>query len=523
MREANEFKEQGNKEVARKNYAKAAELYSKAIRLHPDPVFLANRSLCYQQLRQLPKALEDARAAIALDPKYWKAYLRASQALVALGQFGEGIAVLQQARQALPEEVHVRRELEAVEILQSYFNAVDGHMAAGEWADALRKIDALLAKMPSTATLLLKKVTALSSNGEVEKALKTLQGEEAMLQAEEPEQFFVLKATVHRLLNNFDQSREATQQGLRRLPGSAALTACQQLLTRLEEAKEQGNRRFQAKDWDGAAAAYKAGLELDAANRKFNAVLRSNLASCFMKKGQMREALAQARQATELDADFAKAFAKRGEIEKELKKFECALTCLNRAKQLDPSLALEGKLAEVSRAMKKVARKDFYEVLGVEKKASAEEIKKAYKKLVYKYHPDKNSASKEQQEQAEKKFKEVTEAYDVLSDAQKRKRYDLGMHDDGDGGFHHQHASQPNFNMNDIFRQQGAEGTTFRMFFSPGSSNTFNMGNMFGQANGRRGAARGPGGSAPNFGGSASDFGGMDDMEEILKQFMGRR
>lgn len=64
--------------------------------------------------------------------------------------------------------------------------------------------------------------------------------------------------------------------------------------------------------------------------------------------------------------------------------------------------------------------KDYYQALGVDKKASQDEIKKAYRKLAVKYHPDKNPGSKT----AEEKFKEISEAYEVLGDAEKRKQYD---------------------------------------------------------------------------------------------------
>ncbi|EGT5270184.1 molecular chaperone DnaJ [Clostridioides difficile] len=78
-------------------------------------------------------------------------------------------------------------------------------------------------------------------------------------------------------------------------------------------------------------------------------------------------------------------------------------------------------------------KRDYYEVLGISKGAEAQEIKKAYRKLAMKYHPDRNPGDKE----AEEKFKEINEAYEVLSDDTKRKTYDQFGHDglNGQGGF----------------------------------------------------------------------------------------
>ena len=91
-------------------------------------------------------------------------------------------------------------------------------------------------------------------------------------------------------------------------------------------------------------------------------------------------------------------------------------------------------------------KRDYYEILGVEKGASPDEIKKAYRKLALKYHPDRNPDNKK----AEDKFKEAAQAYDVLSTQEKRKKYDQFGHAgmEGSGQAHYQ-------DMGDIFQQFG--------------------------------------------------------------------
>ncbi len=112
-----------------------------------------------------------------------------------------------------------------------------------------------------------------------------------------------------------------------------------------------------------------------------------------------------------------------------------------------------------------MAKRDYYEILGVDKGASADEIKKAYRKVAIQYHPDKNPDNKE----AEEKFKEAAEAYEVLSDSDKRSQYDRYGHAKGNGGFGGHHM-----NMEDIFSQFGdifgGGGSPFDSFFGGGGS-----------------------------------------------------
>ena len=94
-----------------------------------------------------------------------------------------------------------------------------------------------------------------------------------------------------------------------------------------------------------------------------------------------------------------------------------------------------------------MSKRDYYEVLGLNKGASASEIKKAYRKMAVKFHPDKNPGDKT----AEEKFKEAAEAYEVLSNQDKKARYDQFGHQAFEGGG----FGSGGMNMDDIFSQFG--------------------------------------------------------------------
>lgn len=133
---------------------------------------------------------------------------------------------------------------------------------------------------------------------------------------------------------------------------------------------------------------------------------------------------------------------------------------------------------------------DYYQVLGVAKTATSEEIKKAYRKLALKYHPDKNKGDKA----AEAKFKEINEAYAVLSNKEKRQQYDTF----GSTEFHQRFSQEDifrGFDLNSILRQFGFGGASFgnsASFRTSGSHYDFSS--IFGNAeNGMGGGCRGGG------------------------------
>jgi len=132
-----------------------------------------------------------------------------------------------------------------------------------------------------------------------------------------------------------------------------------------------------------------------------------------------------------------------------------------------------------------MATRDYYDILGVSKNANGEEIKRAYRKLAMKYHPDRNPNKKE----AEERFKEINEAYAVLSDKEKRKQYDTY----GKEGFHQR------FSQEDIFRGFDFDDILSNLFggrgrreFRYGGRGGFDFGDIFGRQAGYQETGRMP-------------------------------
>merc|ERR1712107_314744 len=142
-------------------------------------------------------------------------------------------------------------------------------------------------------------------------------------------------------------------------------------------------------------------------------------------------------------------------------------------------------LSNAKLELKKSKRKDYYKILGVDRNANDEEIKKAYRKRALVHHPDRHAgASEEEKKEHERKFKEIGEAYGVLSDSKKRSRYDHGHDlDDLEG---HGHGYGGDIDPNQIFQaffggaggggHGGMHGASFSFGGGPGGGTFFQFG-----------------------------------------------
>jgi DnaJ family protein C protein 7 len=255
----------------------------------------------------------------------------------------------------------------------------------------------------------------------------------------------------------------------------------------LKTKKEEGNEAFGAGRAAEAVQLYTEALNVFPDAIGINSTLFSNRAAAHMKIRNYQEALDDCNKAIELDETNLKAYRRKATCETALEKFEEAVRTYEKACKLDPeNRELKGLLKEAKLELKKSKRKNYYKILDISPNATDDEIRRAYRKMALKWHPDKNSESEEAKKKAEAMFKDIGEAYSVLSDPKKKSRYDAGQDlEEMEGGM-----------------SDADVGHIFEMFFGgrhPGGRGSFGYsGNPYGG-----GPFRGGGGP---FGGGGSNY-----------------
>lgn len=196
------------------------------------------------------------------------------------------------------------------------------------------------------------------------------------------------------------------------------------MVQKLDKMKEEGNGHFKAGRYQQAVDVYTAALEVDPLNKSTNSKILNNRAMCYSKQKQWQQAIQDCDKAIQLDPSYTKARKTRAKALGEGGDWEEAVRAYKSIQEQnpeEPGIAKEVRNAELE--LKKSKRKDYYKILGIEKDATEQEIKRAYRKLAVIHHPDKNPGDAD----AENRFKDIQEAHETLIDPQKRERYDSGV------------------------------------------------------------------------------------------------
>jgi DnaJ family protein C protein 7 len=185
------------------------------------------------------------------------------------------------------------------------------------------------------------------------------------------------------------------------------------IVQKLGRVKEDADSDLKARRYQAAVDKYTAALEIDPANKGTNSKMLRNMAMAKIQLKKYDAAIADCERAVSLDPQYLNARKTKANALGGAERWEDAVREWKSIQEMDPTdrtIAKEIRKAELE--LKKAQRKDYYKILGVEKTADDNQIKKAYRKLAIVHHPDKNPGDAE----AETRFKDISEAYETLSD-----------------------------------------------------------------------------------------------------------
>ncbi|EGO57868.1 hypothetical protein NEUTE1DRAFT_122217 [Neurospora tetrasperma FGSC 2508] len=423
--QAEGFKNEGNKFFKAKDYNQAIAHYTKAIVLQPESAtYLGNRAAAYMSAGKYKDALEDCTRAAELDPNNPKILLRLARIYTSLGRPEEAIATFGRI-QPPPSAKDMAPARDMLNYIQAAQKALQEGTAASMVLHPLDMAERLLgigASRPRKWVLMrgeaLLRLGDINSLGEAQNIAMSL----LRNNSQDPEALVIRGRALYASGEN-DKAIQHFRKALSCDPDFKDAIKWLRIVQRLDRMKGEGNDEYKAGRWQNALEKYTAALEIDPSNKGTNSKILQNRALCYTKLKQFDEAIADCERAISLDPSYLKARKTKANALGLAERWEDCVREWKALQELEPedrTIAQEVKRAELE--LKKSQRKDYYKILGIDKNADETQIKKAYRKLAIVHHPDKNPGDAS----AEARFKDISEAYETLSDSQKRARYDSG-------------------------------------------------------------------------------------------------
>ena len=481
------LKEKGNVLFKEKRYADAIKFYEKALDINPNAeVLFSNKGTCKKCLKEYKEAIQDYKRALEINPKNTKNMNRLASVYIIKGQLGDAKILQEKTLNLEPYNSVYKEQMATIEKILEDENKLNDKINEKKFEDAEEVCKRMLEKVTDFSELKLKYIKILIENVKLTEALKFI-NDEVNYEDKKNEEFDYLTALCLYYDGQYDKAKK--QIYLMKSKGNKTdTTDLLNKVSTIESVKNKGNEIFKQKKYEEAIEEYTKILEFDPNNKKFNSLILANRALCYQKLNKNVEALRDSNQSIKLNPFYARGYIKRGNVYMELKMFDDARADFQKAKDLDPNVTgVEAYLSSANQQAEKARKRDYYAILGVDKNADEREIKKAYKKMAMKYHPDRNSESEESKKMAEKKFIDVNDAYNVLSDPKKRSMYDQGVDplnpEEGGSGMHFGGDASEILKM--FF---GGGGSPFG-FSSGGFGNGGNIKFTFGGPGGRSGAS----------------------------------
>ena len=470
-----QMKELGNNQFKNKNYTTAIDYYTKGIQYNSsEPVLYANRATCYKCLGKYKESVSDYKKAVQLNPRNTKNMKILASVYLILGNFGEAQMLLQKCCNLEPEDSSHNYELNKAKKMVEDFEKINEKMKEQKWEDVEEQSKKLLNEASSFKELQKIYIQACLELCKFQPIIEYINNNVSSYTKSKDEEFNYLLAKAYYFKGDYDSAKREINNLIRQGFNDDKYAKLKKHIDNINNAKLKANTFFKNNNYDQAISEYTKLLEFDPENKNFMSIILTNRALCLKKQGKNMEALKDVDQAIQYNPNYSTAYIRRALIYEELKMFDDAKSDLSKAKELDPSnTKIDGYMNEANQKSEKARNRDYYQILGINRNATQPEIKKAYRKLALKYHPDRNSESEQTKKVAQRKFQDVSDAYSVLSDPKKKEMFDQGidpLNPETASGAGPAGPNGPNVNMH---FSGGDPNEIFKMFFGGNGGETF--------------------------------------------------
>ena len=421
--------------------------------------YYGNRASAFNMILRYSDAIGDCDAAVMADPSYGKAHFRKAKIQITLGDLDGAKRSYSLGMVRDPNDSKIIKEKDEVETLKRRMDLAEGLLgkrgpsssssavgggrggssgaAAGrkDAAQALRQVELVVSSCPAWDEAKLVKGEALVRLGRYDDAYKITT--QLLRTGGSSSELIFLRAQCLFGQGNLDDATKHLRQILSGDPDNAAAAAMLRGLRAVGRKKGEADNAYKGKRFPESVTLYGEALDLcpPDGSAAYRAKLHFNRASANANLRKHEEVISDCTKAIGLDEGYFKAYMRRassnlliGEAEnckKALRDYQSALDIASTEEQ-KKDLKKKVQLAQVQ--LKRAGRKDFYKIIGVSRDATEAEIKKSYRKMALKWHPDRHASSTEQdKKKAEEIFRDANLAYEVLSDPEKKSRYDQGV------------------------------------------------------------------------------------------------
>jgi DnaJ family protein C protein 7 len=416
-------KERGNELFKIKKYQQAIELYTEAIELCPDSsAYYGNRSACYMMLHQYRLGLDDARKAVSLDRSFARGYIRIAKCSLALGEPAVARNAFSAVRELSINNSAILPEVRKLHVVMKFDIEAKKAYHRQDYKKAMYCIGRILDHIPCTRYKL-QKAVCLASLGTFKEAQNIANG---ILDIDERNvDAIYMRGVCLYHQGNMKQALNHFKCALHLAPNHGGAINNYKRVKALLQKMEEGDKAYNEGRCSEAYSTFTEALKLDPKNNPVNTKLFFSRALVCSRLGRLTEAVADCSSALEISENYPNALLVRAQCYMGLRDFDKAVRDYEKAFEMDKSQETRRLLENAKSALKNSEHKDYYSIFGVNKNASADEIKKAYRKKALIHHPDRHmNASEAERKEQEKKFKEVGAAFEILSSPQKRARYD---------------------------------------------------------------------------------------------------